>query len=117
MARIRNISPGWSGSLPVFLDSVLFPLRRCKLQALDLRKEQQDIWTKGYMAIANARSVEDATDQGAASHDAGMVVKQPMRVFVDICFHDLFYKDEFQVHLLHWARKRIDPAVLYKAPY
>jgi hypothetical protein len=56
MDRMRNKSADWSESLPVFLDSVLFPLRRCKLQVLDLRKEQQDVWTKGYMAIANACS-------------------------------------------------------------
>jgi hypothetical protein len=108
MDRMRNKSADWSESLPVFLDSVLFPLRRCKLQVLDLRKEQQDVWTKGYMAIANACSAEDLTDQGAAIHGAGMVAKQPMRVFIDICIHDLFYEDEFQAPLLRWAKKRKD---------
>jgi hypothetical protein len=29
------------------------------------------------------------TEQQAANHHAGMVVKQSVRVFVDICIHDL----------------------------
>jgi hypothetical protein len=35
-----------------------------------------------------------------------MAVKQPMRLFVDICIHDVFYPDEFQVNLLQCAQKR-----------
>jgi hypothetical protein len=48
----------------------------------------------------NACSTEDLTEQRETNHDEGMAVKQPMRLFVDICIHDVFFPDEFQVNLL-----------------
>jgi hypothetical protein len=47
------------------------------------------------------------TEQQAANHSAGMVAKQSMRIFVDICICDLF-PDKLQAHLLWWVKKRKD---------
>jgi hypothetical protein len=81
--------------------------RRCNLQVLNLQNEQQDVWTMGYMAMASACSAEDIPEQGAANPCAGMVAKQPVKVFVDICIQekDDILKDKFLAHLLRWVKK------------
>jgi hypothetical protein len=60
-----------------------------------------------YMATSHACSPENMTEQKAPNHRAGMVVKQPMRAFADICIRDLFLQ-KFQASLLWWAKKRKD---------
>jgi hypothetical protein len=85
---------------------------------LDLPNESQDIWTIDYMAMAYACSREDMTEQQAANHDPGMVAKQPLRLFVDICIQDLFFPDEFQAHHLWWVQNRkIYPSYAEKPTY
>ncbi|XP_073935725.1 PRAME family member 8-like [Castor canadensis] len=89
--------------------------RRCKLQVVDLRNEQQDVWSLGYMAMAHACSAKDMTEQGAAYPGAGMVAKKPVKVFVDICIQekDDVLKDKFLARLLRWAKKRKHLGKLY----
>jgi hypothetical protein len=46
------------------------------------------------MAMAYSYSPEDMTEQQAANHGVGVVAKQPLGVFVDICIQDLFLPDK-----------------------
>jgi predicted RNA-binding protein (virulence factor B family) len=60
------------------------------------------------MAMAYAFSSEDMTEQQAANHGVGIVAKEPLGVFVDICIQDLFLPDEFQAHHQWWVQDRRD---------
>ncbi|XP_012872081.1 PREDICTED: PRAME family member 8-like [Dipodomys ordii] len=76
-----------------------------KLQVLDLRKENPDIWTQGYTSMARIVPSGVLMDRPTRSRHSGMTEEQPFLIAIDLTIKN-GAQDDLQAYLLQWAREK-----------